>query len=88
MDVLFLYSDLDQFVFLAADAKLYRMVDAAHPVGFRMVVLEMIVVHMGLLTQTAVSNHRLLIDSMKGASNKEIASLTDQINNLLQKFKR
>ena len=29
-----------------------------------------------------------LINSMKGASNKEIASLTDQINNLIQKFKR
>ena len=29
-----------------------------------------------------------LIQSMKGASNKEIASLTDQINNLIQKFKR
>ncbi len=29
-----------------------------------------------------------LIESMKGASNKELASLTDQINNLIQKFKR
>ena len=29
-----------------------------------------------------------LIQSMKGASNKELASLTDQINNLIQKFKR
>ena len=29
-----------------------------------------------------------LIEAMKGASNKEIASLTDQINNLIQKFKR
>lgn len=29
-----------------------------------------------------------LIESMKGASNKEIASFTDQINNLIQKFKR
>ena len=66
MDVLFSFElDLDQFVFLAADAKLYRMVDAAHPVGFRMVVLEMIVVHMGLLTQTAVSNHRLLVVSVR-----------------------
>ncbi len=29
-----------------------------------------------------------LIEAMKGASNKELASLTDQINNLIQKFKR
>ena len=66
--LLFTGLDLNQFIFLAANAQLHSMVNAAHPVGFRMVVLKVVMVHMGLFTQAAVCNHGLGVDRI-GAGN-------------------